>query len=149
MIDSPAYNTYFIGQNIVKGIKIKSSFWTRPRSNDITLSLSLTTDPLNKTPLDVGVVEDNGFYWTNPFTLDNPGEYIIHWYSKSYGIDYKQTFTVIPYIENTNDCDLTELKDKLQESQETITQILISLGENIEQTKQEIQLDNNIGRIVF
>jgi len=147
MIDSPAYNTYFIGQSIVKGIKIKSSFWTRPRSNDIKLYISLTIDPLNKTELNVGVVEDNGFYWTNPFTLDEVGEYIIHWYSMSYGIDYKQTFTVIPYSDlNTA---LEELENKLQTSQDSITQILISLGENIEATKQEIQLDNNIGKIVF
>jgi len=44
------------------------------------------------------VIDDNPYFWTEPFVIWFQGEYILHWKNDNAGIDFKQTFTVTDHV---------------------------------------------------
>jgi hypothetical protein len=97
------HNTYPTGEKIVKGIRAESNgiFGSDIKAEDFKLYLANVLDPTNEEELEVKVIDDNPYWWTEPFTIWFTGEYILHWVNDDADINYKQTFTVSDRIDDT------------------------------------------------
>jgi hypothetical protein len=89
------HNTYPTGENIVKGIKHNNAgFFDNTKAEDFKLYLANILDPTNEKELNIKVIDDSPYFWTEPFKIYLTGEYILHWKNNNAGIDIKQVFTV-------------------------------------------------------
>ena len=101
------YNTYLIGKPIVKGIYSENTDLNNTiRAEDFELFIANTLDPLTETKLDVKVIDDNPYWWTEPFEIWSEGEYILHWVNHPAKINFKQTFMVMKDLNIENDTKL-------------------------------------------
>lgn len=86
-------NTFKIGQPIVLGM-YKASGFTKIKAEDFTLKLAYTIDPLNEWELDTKVIEDDPYWWSSPFYLFKPADYILHFENSKSDINLKIRFRV-------------------------------------------------------
>ena len=92
------HNTYPTGEKIVKGIRHDDSGFSKTNADDFKLYLASTLDPTNEKELKVKVIDDNPYFWTEPFVIWFQGEYILHWKNDNAGINLKQVFTVTDHV---------------------------------------------------
>jgi len=78
---------------IVLGIE-KASGLVKIKAEDFTLKLAFSSDPSNETTLDTKVVNDDPWWWTEEFYINEPGEYIFHWINDNANIDIKETIYI-------------------------------------------------------
>jgi len=78
---------------IVLGMK-KTSGFTKIEADDFTLKLAKASDPLNETELDVKVINDDPWWWTEEFYINEPGKHIFHWINDNADIDLKVTIFI-------------------------------------------------------
>jgi len=93
------------GQPIVLGIK-KASGLSKIEAEDFTLKLAYTYDPLTEKELDVKVIDDDPYWWTEPFYLFKEADYIFHWINDNASIDYKQRIRVSDEYFDGDDSDI-------------------------------------------
>ena len=81
-------NIFKMGQPIVLGM-YKSSGLVKINADDFTLKLAYAIDPLNEWEVGNGVVDDDPYWWTKPFYIFKPSDYIFHWINDNADIDLK------------------------------------------------------------
>ena len=78
-----------IGQPIVLGMYKESSGFSKINADDFTLKLAYAIDPLNEWELDTKVIDDDPYWWSEPFYIFKPADYIFHWVNDNDDINLK------------------------------------------------------------
>ena len=82
-------DTFKIGQPIVLGMYKESSGFSKINADDFTLKLAYAIDPLNEWELDTKVIDDDPYWWSEPFYIFKPADYIFHWVNDNDDINLK------------------------------------------------------------
>jgi hypothetical protein len=99
-------NVFKIGQPIVLGMYKKSSMLNKINADDFILKLANVVDPLNEWELDIKVINDDPYWWTEPFYLFKAGDYIFHWFNENANINLKVRIRVENDYYDINDSDI-------------------------------------------
>jgi len=86
--------TFKKGQPIVLGMYHEDGGFSSTNADDFVLKLAYTFKPLDEWEIDTKVIDNNPFWWTEPFYLFKSGDYIFHWINENEDIDVKEMFRV-------------------------------------------------------
>lgn len=96
-------NVFKMGQPIVLGIYTDDD---GIKSEDFTLKLSYTTNPLKSWKLNIKVIDDNPYWWSEVFYLFKPADYILSWINEKAGINLKVRIRVENSYFDVNDSEV-------------------------------------------
>jgi len=95
------------GQPIVLGIyQEDSGFFSSISAENFTLKLAYVIDPLNEWELNVSVIDDNPYWWCEPFYIFKAGDYILHWDNEKDDVNIKQRIRILDEYFNVDDSEL-------------------------------------------
>ena len=99
-------DTFKIGQPIVLGMYKESSGFSKINADDFTLKLAYAIDPLNEWELDTKVIDDDPYWWSEPFYIFKPADYIFHWVNDNDDINLKVRIRVENDYYDVNDSEI-------------------------------------------
>jgi len=80
-------------QPIVLGIYAESG-WSKIKAEDFTLKLAYATSPLDEWEIKAKVIDDEPYWWCEPFLVFKEADYILHWINENEDINVKELFRV-------------------------------------------------------
>ena len=99
-------NTFKIGQPIVLGMYKESGLFNQINADDFTLKLAYAVNPLKEWEVNAKVIDDEPYWWTTPFYIMKPADYIFHWENNNADINLKVRIRVEDEMYDPDDSDI-------------------------------------------